>query len=423
MLVNHKTKRNSKSTLSNKFKVTTNKLINPTFNKVFQGLVDSDKLIYGKDPIPFVNVLQNKELCEYQSQLLRSFIKSPESNLVLDCDKLTFTSRCTEKDINQLLDPDVGIKCYRINCIAEILDIKKGEDVGGINDYTEGPNKPYYNHCIDIMILSGEIFKIYIADGEASKNGIIGIRIDFIPERYSEFELRLIFGHIRSVLKTNRYKQIMSHARVTRVDAGFNMQGVFFPFIYATLKNRRFKIGRCYPCDDGVHLSETCYFGSKKKSSYFIVYDKALKELVTLKKRGKEITEGIIQQLAAITRVEYKYYPDRSNIRLPLVKLGHADIKLHLIKFVDPKALWPAEEDLLANLLRDKTHLAVKHQKQHLKKSIKGDPDDHVFSLSKKWGMRKKSNLLENYLKQILTPQRVTAREIEDYLNNVYKSI
>lgn len=408
---------NNNNGLSDKFSVKNNSLVNRKFNKMLCALIDVNTWQYGVEVSPFVSALKNDQLCSYQSDLIRSYLKSPEDNLVLDCDRLTLTMRCSEKVI-ELVMADKGIQHFRIKNLAKILAIKKVPE-GSVNDNTYGSNKPYYNHAFNIEILNEYTVKLYIADGKGCNNGVVGMRIDFIPERLTGFEFRCVFGHLKSVISHKRYEDLMAVARVTRVDVGFNMPGVFSAFVFITLKGRRIKAGSCWPLGDGIQIIEACYLGNKEKSSHFIAYDKILKEMADLVREGKVSPSMLITHfntLAATTRIEYKYYPYRSHTVVPLSALGNVRVRLEQLKIVDPKTLPYAPDDLLANLARDKTLEAVKYQKTHIKSAVDGKFKARVFSLKKGWMDHQSVKLLMYYQKLIMEPKTVKNHEIKDYL-------
>ncbi len=85
------------------------------------------------------------------------------------------------------------------------------------------------------------------------------------------------------------------------------------------------------------------------------------------------------------TRIEYKYYPYRSHSTLLLSNLCDAKIRLDDVWIIDPKMLHHCSDDLLENLLRDKTLQAIKHQKKYIKRTSEGKCKPGAISHDRYW--------------------------------------
>jgi hypothetical protein len=400
-----------------KFSINNFKQVKPKLNGILNSLINTKNWSYGTEITPFVYALKNELMCHYQSRLIDAYLKSPEDNLKLDCDYLSITIKTTKKDVLRLIE-DGGIREHRIKDMSLIFTINNGA-VKNVNDGVIGSNRPYYNHAFNLTVSGGANVKLYLADGSGHANGIIGIKIDHIPDHLSDFEHRCIFGHIKSALTHERYNTLILKARITRVDVGFNMQGVCSAFVFATLRNNRTKDSCCFPLGDGRQIVETCYLGSKNNSSYTIIYDKTLKVMKDLKDSaimgGSELISHHSRQCST-TRIEYKHYPYRSNGILLLSNLCDARVRLDDVWIIDPKMLHHCSDDLLANLLRDKTLQAIKHQRNYIKEASKGKCKARAFSLDSDWMEQQCSMILNHYRKLIIAPKTVKASEISEYL-------
>jgi hypothetical protein len=335
---------------NDRFDVKNNKQVKPKLNEILNSLINTKNWSYGTELPPYLNALNNELMCHYQSHLIDAYLKSPVENLKLDCDYLSITIKTTEKDVERLLG-DGGIMKHRIKDMSLIFTINNGS-VEDVNNGGVGPQRPYYNHSFNLKVSGGANVKLYLADGSGHENGITGIKIDHIPDQLSDFEFRCIFGHIKSALTHERFKVLILKARVTRVDVGFNMQGVCSAFVFPTLRNNRTKDGCCFPLGDGSQIVETCYLGSKKNSSHTIIYDKTLKAMIDLKDSAIMSDRELISHHStqcSTTRVEYKYYPYRSNSVLLLNNLWNAMIKLDDVWIIDPKMLHHCSDALLEN--------------------------------------------------------------------------
>jgi hypothetical protein len=401
-----------------KFSMSNSPKVEPKFNEILNGLVNTKNWFYGSETVPFVNALKDEQLCHYQSNLIDAYLKRPDTNLKLDCDYISLTMKARKKDVTRLLE-DGGIMKHRIKSMSSLFTVKD-VPVGKVNnDGSCGPKRPYYTHAFNLTISGGANVKFYIADGSGHDSGIIGLKIDFIPNQLSDFEFRCVFGHFKSALTHERYNTLILKARVTRVDVGFNMFGVFSAFVFITLSNNWTKISTGFPRGDGSQMIESSYLGCKKNSSYTIAYDKSLKVMVDLKNSGSMSGSELLSHhntQAATTRIEYKYYPYRSNGILLLDNICDANIRLGDVRIIDPNVLCHSPEDLLANLLRDKTIQAVKHQKPHMKKAVKGKCKARTVSLDNDWVEQECSKLLTHYQKLVMTPKTVKSHEISEYL-------
>jgi len=425
---------------SNKFGVKDNPLIKAKLNKKLKALIEHDKWGYKDKTKQTIEALINTKLCEYQYQLLKAYFKSPVENLHLDCDMLTITFKCQQSDIDKLLGVGncKGIEKFSINSLNEVITIQ-AISIDNINSGGKGAHRPYYVKAFRFNIFKDKrkYLRFYIADGtgigKTKKDGyepLLGIRIDFIPNRFSDIELRMLFGHFQSVLNHSRYKQFYSQARITRVDVAFNMPGLFSPFMMVTTKKN---ITNCsdFPSDN-MTLTETSYLGKKGKSTHCIIYDKILKEMKTDVKNGLniDILMSLYENIAVTTRMEERFSPYKSyskeqknNKQLLLKNLSTANIQLNMLKVLDPRVLQHLEPKLLRKLTRNRTHSLIKDLMPKIRVQAKDKIKIKHLSLDKDWHDQAKIKLLDHYQKIIQNPVKVTREEIKKFIEQNNKSI
>ncbi|ABV38845.1 UvrD/REP helicase [Shewanella sediminis HAW-EB3] len=410
---------------SNKFEVGLLPLIDVEKNAELRSLLDLDNQAYGKNSKRFIKAISNEPYAKYQSELLRAYLKQPEDNLELDCDRLVLTIKCQSSDIENI---KANMLKFSFKALDELLTIKK-ISVGAVNRTSnkegrksrKGLNRPEYNSAYRATVNadSRRFFQLYIADGVKHPKKLMGLRIDFIPNRFSDFELRAIFGHLKSVLTNRRYDQLINGAKVTRVDVGFNMPGVMSSFIYPYLTKKRARDSSCMPNASSTDLVETTYIGNRFSSSHFIVYEKLLKEMKADLNIGFSIDQlkQRIEGLAVTTRVERRQYPYRSSrkgqmlLKLPQIKLPLTDLA-----FIDPLVLAHSEEKVLRKLLRNKTIKSIKSGKKGIGRSLKGTViKKRAFKLKEEWFIQANVKLLKHYQNIIINADKPNSTAVKLY--------
>lgn len=419
---------------SNKFEAGSSLLVDRKKNTKLRSLLETNNLVYGAKAKPFLRLLRRGSYAEYQSRLMRAYLRNPEQHLKLDCDRLVLTMQCTSGDLskikNRILKPSFA-------SLRELLHIKK-VPVGKVNQVTEREaktpkNRPIYKHAYKITIAGDRrrFLKLYLTDDDTtlttffnSNNEkvelerLCGLRIDFIPDRLNEFELSAIFGHLKSVIDVRRYSQLIKNARVTRIDIGFNMVGVLSCFAYPFSRDGRITDSLSLP-DGKDEIKETTYIGQRHKSSHFIIYEKLLKELKDDLKNGstKEQINERLESLAVTTRVERRHYPYRSknkgkdfntlpDLKLPLTELA----------FIDPILFQYVDETYLTNFLRDKTSISIKKLRVIIDRKTKGKSvKKQLFKLDKVWFESASHQMLSHYHKLIVSAKKPNRDEVEAY--------
>jgi DNA helicase-2/ATP-dependent DNA helicase PcrA len=435
-----------KSIWSNKFKVSKNKLVNEELNKKLRSVINTNDWSYGINTNKFLSVLKNEELAEYQYQLLKKYFKSPEKHLKLDCDRLVITFKCTQNDLDLFIN---DIKKFSINSLSDAINIR-GVPVGNINSGRFNNKRPYYSKAYKFKIGNDKrkFMQFYIAEerpfsfkekdkktGKETGKTInavtpLGIRFDFIPNRFSSFELSMLFTHFRSILKHNRYLQFVNNARVTRVDVAFNMAGVFSPFTLATTRRKHVTASSDFPIDSD-EVSETVYVGKKGKSTHVIVYDKLLKEFKTDLKDGYPLADVMkrFNESSVVTRIEERFYPYRSKFKIDgkeqpflLKDLALAPIRLDFLRVIDPRTLVNADDTVLKQLLTNRTHTTIKKLLPVIRKSLPKGKRIKRLRLDEEWLNEGKQELLSSYLTLIQFPEKVTDSNVTEYIekNNLH---
>ena len=468
---------------SHKFKLSAPSLksrqrgIKLSLNKKLTRLYDIEQFALGLDAKPYVDLIRSQQLAKYQSQILTKYFRQPQKYLKLDCDRLSATITCTQNQINKLLAENSGITHFRSQAVADVLSIKK-VSVGGINnkkqwkeDGVKTNKRPFYTHAYRIQVFNQrrKFFYIQIADGTDERSNKLGLRFDFIPDRFSEFEINLIFGHLKSVITASNYDGWIRKSNVTRVDLGVNFYGLMSPFIWAynTQKIRTAKTR--YRSDtwpkDGV--TETAYLGSKSASSHFVLYEKLIKELKDDAEHLEHLnTNHVIADLAVTTRLERRHYPYRNICSKcqkierkhqqtncprhkycekcgqcvkcapkykPLTITGLSDFypQFDDIRFYDPIAISQLPSHKIRNILLGKSHHNVKNLTRTLlrlsrgkieKRKIKaGNRKAEILLVSNwlkaTWVKQQQESLLGTLQDIITKPKKYDSHEIADYIS------
>lgn len=415
-----------RSVWSNKFSLASNHIVDKKLNKRLQKLINNKTLCYGTKVKKFGEKLKDKKYCDYQSKLLTSYLRNPEEHLKLDCDRLVLTFDCTSKDIKQI--SDIGrIKKFSVNATSKFISAKK-HSVGQVNAGKKGPQRPFYTNAFRFELYgdSRRFFMLHVASGEQHKNEKTAFRVDFIPNRFSDTEIQLLFGHLKYLLGNRRYKQLINKATVTRVDVGFNMPGVLSSFVYP-IENTHHEITEtCLPDEIPKSLIETTYIGNRFESNHFIIYEKLLKEFKT-EVDDNDITEkcldDLLLTLAVTTRVEKRYYSHRSK-KVLLSKLSKSSTKLYTLKFLNPSVVHQLSKKSISSLLRDKRMANVKAAKNKLlkEKVINKLAPCRNLSLNQKWFSQENTIMLEHYQSLISSPALISSSEINT-IANAYDAI
>lgn len=419
------------------------------FNKNLLKLYNQYSLVLGINKSKYFKAYSNKKLVTYQSKLMKKYFQNPRKYLKLDCDRLTATFNVTQKDVDKLLE---GITTFPNSAYEDVFSVKK-VSVGSINNKKNYKNevgeqdnrRPFYTQCYRIEAFSDrrKFFILQIADGKHPKSTKQGFRIDFIPDRFTGLEIRMLFNHLKSLLSTKRYMQLIKNASITRVDLGLNFYGLLSPFVVVynhAQRNRHKYSSTKWP--KGRYVSETIYFASKRNSSHFILYEKLLKEL---KDDADHLqfanVDKLLPQLIATTRLERRHYPYRekcgacSKAREKVKHLKEKECKRHKrcsacsnciiceprykklkfaefsdfpdrltdLRFIDPKVPALLNKKRLSSLLKNKNHHNVMSLLVNRKrKSVR----HNSYELNNDWLQDAKQKLLNQLSDLIMYPAK-----------------
>ncbi|ABG39260.1 UvrD/REP helicase [Paraglaciecola sp. T6c] len=429
---------------SNKFALKNNSHVDTDLNAVYQSFINNGTLSYKDEPKSLVKLLQDPKHAKYQSKLLSRYFEEPEKYLKLDCDYLSIQVDCSQaKTVELFTNNDTGLLKPRSNALREILTIRHEPWVHKANnglmskENSEGeryPKAPIFTSVYRIKLFNDrrKFFYIYIADGTKGLEGK-RVQIDFIPSRFTDLELSILFGHIKSVLKKRAYSQFIAKARYKRVDIAFNMPGVFQPFVFpAYFAINSISTGSCWPLEK---LVETCYIGNRR-SNHYIVYDKILKEMKT------DITFFLIEhaevqqamkKLAMVTRIERRFYTNRAghNSKLfqktiPLSDLPTQTMPLDEIAIIDPIVMRKIDRKLLLKTIQEKSRWQDGGNKEAATRQINEELEGtKVFRLDETVFNTMKTKLLTDLLETIQNPTIIKTDELIKLIkfNHLKKSI
>lgn len=375
---NHQSKQISDPTRqawSNKFKLSNNILVDKKLNDKLIGLLDTEFLKYGTVAKKFGQTLKSKELCRYQSRLLNEYFSKPQEYLTVDCDRLTLSMEVSNNDLKRLSNAELFLK-PTVNAISEILTIKPCS-VGRLNRLRGNVHRPLYDFGYKLTLYndSRRFVHIAVATGENEQRPKKSLRIDLVPQRFTDLELKLLLNHIKSKLTANRYKQLIKNAVVTRIDFGINLPGIMSTFVWPV--NHSERTASTMPVGNKKLLTETTYIGSRQ-SSHFIIYEKLLKEL-DVEVTARYFTESdkiakVLSELAITTRIERRHFTNRRKgnkdsqgkpVEPPLlVKNLTKDVTAYFdsIELIDPIHLSTFPNKKLAKVLRKKTPQLIHEQ-------------------------------------------------------------
>lgn len=416
---------------SNKFAVKNNIHINRGMNDVYRSYVDSKTIGYNDEADKLVKLLKDPEHAEYQSKLLSKYFKRPEKYLKLDCDYLSIRVDCSGSQAVELLtDTKHGIIKPRSKALREILSIVDEPNVGRANNGLMGknaegdksPKVPFFTSVFRIKLFNDhrKFFYIYIADGTLGAEGK-RVQIDFIPSRFTNLEIGILFRHIQSVLKNTAYSHFIAKARYRRVDVAFNMPGVFQPFVFpAYLEISNISAGSCWPVGK---LVETCYLGNRS-TNHCIIYDKILKEMKTDVKSfivERPDVSRALKKLAVTTRIERRFFSDRAGHNennhfqktLPLSDLAAQVMPLDEVAILDPIAIQNVDREKLSKAVFEKNRWNEKDgEKTDIRKINEDLKGTKVFRLDEAVFNTMKTKLLTDLLETIQNPTLIKTEEL-----------
>ena len=330
-----------------------------------------------------IDVITDHDIATEQEQLIANYVQNISAELV-DIDYLTLAVDLTEKDICSLLSKEDGILRVKTKTRNSHLTVTSLAAKNKNKGFKKADTKPFFTKCFELKV-DGDAYKyvnIYFADKSHPRNSgrtlPHNLEIEFIPSRFAPWMIDLVFSHLKSVLKTNRYPQLMNNSRVLRVDLGMNMFGVSQLFCFIDTINKKVSAGSCYPEDQNC-LTMTTNLGSEDNSRAS-VYDKLAKELT---KQFEEIVVGLQEnindlleeicgynkaysKLLPVARYEFKHEDEfyltgdkksgiGKKVTLHLDQLAQLKPEFGNTIFVKPSALQHVSPRILKKLVRDKS--------------------------------------------------------------------
>jgi DNA helicase-2/ATP-dependent DNA helicase PcrA len=358
-------------------------------NGSIAALTDPRWLAYTQITDKAVSVIKDPAIARYQDRLLKEAIAGISANGV-DIDYIEIGLDLTLTDVNKLISDNV-LKGLDPNTVPpeakidNITEVKVGREarlkaekvqLGTKNSfYKKDDKKPYFTHKFRLTVDndSYRFMDIYIANPLELRNKnkptkpLYNCVIEFIPTRLSPALISFMLYQFVSSIERRRYDQLIKHALLLRIDAGYTMHGLSQLFCFPLRAKNKVRVSECLPANKSI--VETTYLGERKKSeSHDIVYDKVLKEfkffiqdaLSNLNCDFSQIADHIdgIDQLfsqnAASARLEARQFFKRKQ-SIPLALLETVDPKIHRVMFLRPKAVAELDKDQVVSLIGDKT--------------------------------------------------------------------
>jgi hypothetical protein len=368
--------------------------VNTKLNKLLRSLVNKDLKKYQKNTDIIVEAIKRQDICDYQSQLISTAFNS----FKLDIDYLSFTIKCSAKNIDKLINEHSGLLNVKAHGIKDLITVKQVK-VDVINENTllsEDRKRPFYT-ILFLITVNGveEPVRLYISDATA-KNSTVGIRLSFNPKHYSRRGITAVFLHLESILGARSYTSLINKARITRLDLGFIVFGLSYFFVYGFVTDKRFKGSKCFTESDNG-MAETTWLGSLSKIR---LYDKTL-ELLRKAKGGKKL----FGKWAMSTRFEYEY---RAKSRLKLNNLENSSSMFANLQVVDPSVLSLLSDKQLTRLLKKRTNRRVKSAVKKLAKLT--GKEVPTMRLDKERLKSETTRVLSSYKKLILEPRKMFER-------------
>jgi hypothetical protein len=359
-----------------------------------------------KDSAIVSDILVQKEFAMAQDKLLFAMTKFPEKYLELDCDKLSFNLTVSDADYKQLSNQISKIKTAKRQ---EILKVK----IYPVDDNSTSKklgNLLVYKRC-DLSLVTNLENSVSVFLGMRTGKQY-GVRVEFTPSKFSDDELNTIFHHIQTVLGKTRYKQVMTSAKVSRVDIGCNLAGIYKPIIALLPKYKSIRTCNSYPNRDTCPIkyrensfivTESYYCGSMK-SSHCVVYDKGLES----EKKG-------IGHTKPTTRIEYRYLVHKSGKSLKLNGLASLEPRLQNYWFIAPWVFKRLTKETINILICNQGLSSIKegwllarHELIKASSELKGATKKRKarYSIKNSWLKDNQAKILNRYQDIVINPKR-----------------
>lgn len=401
-------------------------LIKYSLNKVLYSLI----LIlveFGTDTTKFVKALRSKRMCQYQSKLLKKYLRKPNKRLSLVVDALSFTVHYkadATKFINRLTDTEKGLVNVPTK-LAGIIHVDQVTKMGKINYKfsrykKKQKHRPFYNIKWVISLASepeSEV-QIFLSDGEKI-GSTKGLRVEFNPNRFNDYQLAAVFYHLYQVLGGREYAKFVRNAYVTRLDTAVNLPGIAHFFLFFLPMHGNSSASSCFYGDKSNDLEgvcETLYLGrmndpsSDKVGSLSSVYRIYCSTLAKL----KNSYEALDLPEVVNTRLEHQFIPHSERAELKLSELDSHDTKLAKLKIVNPICLHLLTAEEHGDLLLDRTFENIRRNGSTLNAAME-KKGVSTLSLDSRWVKKAQEREL-GLLRQILIEPKVMFRRFDNEL-------
>ena len=401
-------RKNTQSWIRSTFDKSRYELINDKHNSQLLVLLDLENTEPSFKQINDVtSKLKNKALCRYQAMLLQIYCNEPQRYLILDCDQITLTVRCSIKDIDSLLKP-IGAenkpRIYKAGTAAKPADFTVfPTSTYELNGGGSGPiyGKPFYSHGFEFRF-NGDNYKslfLYL-EGNEKESGKYSLRLSFNPNKLTRDEIKQALIHVQKRIGGEyRYTQLFSKAKVTRIDFGILLPGVSSAFVQAFRDNAKSIKSHCIPFN-GQQVVETTYLGSKSNASHCIVYEKLLKE----SKCYPEV-KTVIDSLAVTTRIEVRHLLYKERHELDVKQMPEFPSRLKQVRIISPRHFHLLNNEMLQELLTDKRQESVKIMRKSIRSElIKSRKRLRVHKIDQRWLEEEQTIVANSLMSLIINP-------------------
>jgi len=402
---------------SNIFDIHNHKQVNIKFNKILGKLINVETAAYDTSTRPFIEIMRNKDICQYQHKLLAAAFNHLDSSVQLDCDCLDLTTNLSKGDVRKLLNEDKGITAIKTKQRQSLISIMPTR-LGAINQGwcpRDGKNVcPWYTQAFSVACneTGDKLATIHIADGTGKEADLTktALRISCNPNRFGDFKGIAIFSQIQSVIGTRRYEQSFNNANVTRVDIGFNIYGLLSAFAVGIIdiSDSKFRESRIFSKlvdntsgiineDEEKFIVETVWLGDR---IMIRVYDK------TMERMHKDSSyKSVYDTCSMTTRFEYQNCPYEGT-SIKLTEIVRNPTTLADLEVLNPMIFPRLSDKQLSLLLTNKRNHVVRKHKRKINRIAEDNIIEPWLSLNRNWVRQEQTTLLIPIKKMILSPKK-----------------
>lgn len=370
--------------------------IDKKHNSSIGQLTNPSELGYTNKIDQIVRVLCDPAIAQYQDRLLKKAVAEISADKV-DIDHIRIGLNLTDNDVNCLLDKEKGLRIVRTKSRQKILRVKK-QLSGKVNrGFKKSDLKPFFNIKFKLFIENDKYryMNVYLATSDHpynQKEFSYNCMLEFVPTRLTLEHISLMLFHIKSCLDGNRYKQLMAHAVLLRIDTGYVMHGVSQIFAFVARNNKKILKSSCIPSKQKA--VETTYIGDRK-AKHLIIYDKVLKEnkvfvKAALKskrikfKRVAKLIQGIdrwFPSQAASVRIEYRDFVPKTPYKLS--DMDTLESAINDTVWIRPSAICGLPEKLVRGRILNKSLPFVESMISRLNDVFEGDESKFLYRFDK----------------------------------------